>query len=105
MSTTLPSRQFTEAKGDLSNLMTSVVREHVPSVIQRGRNDHMLLLEEQTALRLLAAGFRFETDVVSSGSEVTVHVRRLDVIGLGATFDEAIDDATLNLRRYADRYF
>lgn len=103
MSNSLPTRAFSDAKANLSSLMDEVVHAHLPHLVHR-RREQMMMIGVNELLTALAS-FRFECDVASSKGEVTVHVRELDVLGLGATFDEALDDAVSQLRAYAGRYF
>lgn len=96
---------FSEAKAQLSDVMSAVVRLHQPRLVQRHHGkESMVLLEASDLARFLGA-FRFEPRVTFDEGEVTIALERLGTLGFGSTLDEALDDLARELRSYATRYF
>lgn len=101
----LPSIDFSRAKSVLSDLMTSVVHEHRPSVVSRHRGkERMVLMRTDDLARYLGA-FRFQLEVVEDEGEVTAVLPTLGLLGFGATREDAIGDLLVELRIYAADYF
>jgi hypothetical protein len=61
--------------------------------------------DEVGTLARALESFRFEPQVVYSEGEVTVALERFGILGFGATFDEALEDAVRELRVYAQEPF
>jgi hypothetical protein len=102
---TLPTIDFSAAKARLSDVMSSVVREHQPQLIQRhGGKEAMLLVRPDDLARALSA-YRFNPGVVFSEGEVTIVVEELGILGFGDSFEEALEDTVVELRRYAEDFF
>ena len=101
----LPSLDFSRAKSALSEVMTRVVHEHRPSVVSRHRGKERMLLVRTDDLARYLDGFTLEVEVTEDGGEVTVVLPRLGILGFGATREEALRDALVELRAYARDYF
>lgn len=105
MTRALPEIGFSEAKSGLSDVMTSVVHQHQPRLVQRhGGKESMLLVRPDDLVHWLST-FTFDLGVTLDEDDVTLEVRGLDVLGFGATFEEALEDAASELRLYAKRFF
>jgi Antitoxin of toxin-antitoxin, RelE / RelB, TA system len=104
MATLLPERQFSEAKADLSGVMNEVVHGGRPQVVRRHTKDRMLLVRSDDARRWLDT-FRLELRVTLDPGQVAVFAAPLGVIGVGPTFDAALDGLVDEIRAYALRFF
>ncbi len=102
---TLTSLDFSRAKSALSDLMTQVVHEHRPRVVSRHRGKERMLLVRTDDLAEYLSSFRFETEAVEGGGEVTVALPRFGLLGFGKTRDEALVDLLEELRAYARDFF
>jgi len=102
--TALPEHRFSAAKTDLSRVMDTVVHEHQPQVVRRGNRDLMLLVRPDDLSRWLDT-FTFSFSVTPGEGDVAVAIEQVDVIGVGDTFDAALDDAVEELRVRAQSYF
>lgn len=91
MDALLPAKQFSQAKAQLSDVMSDVVRRHHPHVVDRARGrEQMVLLETSDLLRVLES-FSFSTQVSISDGEFILRVPELDLTADGASFEEALD--------------
>jgi len=102
---TLPSLDFSRAKGALSDVMTRVIHEHRPSVVSRHRGKERMLLVRTDDLARYLVAFSFDLELAEDEGEVTAALPGLGVLGFGANHDEAIDDLLVELRVYAADYF
>lgn len=102
---TLPALDFSRAKSALSEVMTRVVHEHRPSIVSRHSGKERMLLVRTDDLARYLDGFRIEVEVVEDAGETTVTLPRLGILGFGATREEALCDALVELRAYARDYF
>ncbi len=98
------SEDFTKAKAGLSDLMTGVVHGHRPVEVKRHGGKERMLLVAQEELRALVAGSRFETRAIFDDGEVSLSLPQFTLIGAGATFDEAVEDALVLLRQYCTHF-
>ncbi|HEV3232474.1 MAG TPA: hypothetical protein VG245_09505 [Candidatus Dormibacteraeota bacterium] len=104
MSSTLPSVDFSDAKTRLSDVMSGVVRGHQPLLVRRHRGkEEMVLLRPDDLARSLSS-FRFHPRLLVRKGEATAELPELDVLGFGATPDEAMEDLVVEIRAYARRY-
>ncbi len=101
----LPVLDFSRAKSALSDVMTRVVHEHRPSIVSRHRGKERMLLVRTDDLARYLDGFRLEVEVTEDEGETTVVLSRLGILGFGATREEALRDALVELRAYARDYF
>ena len=95
----IPTKPFSQAKAELSELMNQVVREHRPTVIERRREAMVALSLDD--LRSLLEAFRFEPRVVVGRKEVVASLDEMGLVGSGPDLDSAIDDLLKELRDYA----
>ena len=102
---TLPEVNFSEAKSGLSDVMNSVVHQHQPQLVQRHGGKETMLLVRPDDLRRWLDTFRFTLSVTLGEDEVAVSAAPLGVIGLGDSFESALDDLLVELRLYARRFF
>jgi Antitoxin of toxin-antitoxin, RelE / RelB, TA system len=101
----LPTDDFSEAKARLSDLMTAVVHDHQPRLVQRHRGKETMLLVSSEDLARSLSSFRFDPRVTLDQGEVTVELERFGLLGFGETFESAMDDLAMELRAYARRFF
>jgi hypothetical protein len=105
MEAIVPTTPFSEAKSQLSELMTSVFYAHQPRLVSRhGGKEQMLLLRPEDLLEMLGDQ-RFDVVATYDGGEVTLAAPDLGVIGMGDTLAEAVTDLVVELRAYAERFF
>jgi hypothetical protein len=100
----LQERKFSEAKTGLSEVMDEVVREHRPQVVSRHQREHMLLVRSEDARRWLDT-FRLDLGVTLDPGQVSIQAAPLGLIGVGESFDAALDQLAVEIRRYAVRFF
>lgn len=96
---------FSSAKAALSAVMDEVVHEQRPQLINRhGDRQAMLLVRPEDARRWLET-FRFSLHVTLDDGEVAVVADPVGVVGIGDSFDSALDDLSGELQNYAQRFF
>jgi hypothetical protein len=96
---------FSEAKSRLSDVMSSVVRDHQPRLVSRHRGkEAMILLNADDTIDWLRR-YRFEPTISFSEGEVTAELTQFGLLGFGETVDEALDDLLVELRAYTQRFF
>lgn len=105
----LQTRKFSEAKDDLSRVMTSVVREHVPVVINRGhRNQERMVLLDLDLVPLMLGRFEFTTKASVGDGEFVLHQPEFNLVAVGETFEEAaeqLEELALDyVHQFFDRY-
>lgn len=101
--TALPEHKFSKAKSTLSAVMNTVVRDHQPQVVRR-HQEAMLLVHPDDVARWLDT-FTFSFSVTAGEDEVAVHIEQVGVIGVGDSFDAALDDAVEELRIRTQSFF
>ena len=102
---TLATHSFSEAKSHLSEVMSEVVREHSPALVERhGGKEAMVLLGREEAERLLAP-FALSTTATVSEGEFVLRVPELGLIAGGETFPAALDELDTLVLEYARHYF
>jgi hypothetical protein len=85
--------------------MDEVVHEHRPQLVGRhGGKERMLLVRPDDARRWLDT-FRFTLTVTLDDGQVAVVADCVNVLGVGDSFDTALDDLVVELRDYAHRFF
>lgn len=94
----IPSKQFSEAKAELSALMDQVVRQHRPTLIERRRESMVALSLED--LQAVLGSFRFEPRAVVRGSGTVATLEQFGLVGTGPTIDAAVDDLLDEMRAY-----
>lgn len=97
--TAVATKPFSKAKAELSELMSHVVREHRPTVIERRREAMVALSLDD--LRSLLEAFHFEPRVVAGRKETVASLDDLGLVGSGPDLDAAINDLLEELRDYA----
>lgn len=96
---------FSEAKAQLSELMTSVVHGRRPKAVDRhGGKERMILLGSDELVELLGS-FEFRPKVSVSEGEFVVRLTELGLIAGGGSFDEALDELVELAEAYAEQYF
>lgn len=100
----IKARPFSEAKAELSDVMTQVVREHRPAVIARGGGKEAMVAFELDDFRLLLGSFQFEPQVSFGEDGVVAAIESLGLIGHGSDHDRAMEDLLEELRAYASDY-
>lgn len=108
MDALLPSRQFNQAKTQLSDVMNEVVREHHPYLIDRNRGRELMVLMEAGDLLRVLESFSFSTQVSISRGEFIARLPELNITADGESFDEALDQLVDLAEEYSqmlmDRY-
>jgi hypothetical protein len=107
VATALREVKFSEAKTALSAVMDDVVHEHRPQVVHRrrgGGSEQMLLVRPDDARRWMDA-FRLELQVTLDPGQVGVAASPLGLIGVGESFDAALDALVDEIRDYSIRFF
>lgn len=105
MSDALATTDFSEAKAQLSELMTDVFHGHRPRLISRHRGKEQMLLVGREDLRAMLADQRLDVEVIHEGEAVTLRAPELGVLGFGGTYEEAAADLVRELEAYAVDYF
>lgn len=101
----LPTRGFAQAKAKLSDLMSEVVREHRPVVLDRNRGKEEALVMSVEDLRTLLDAFSFNPQVSLSEGEFVFRLSELNLISGGSTFDDALAELLELVESYAQDYF
>src|ERR1019366_986812 len=102
---TLSTRSFSEAKAGLSDVMSGVVREHRPTVVERHYGKEAMLLLGLTDLKPLLDHFRFTTKASVSEGEFVLRQPELGLVAGGETFEDAargLDELSV---AYAKQFF
>ena len=97
-------RPFSEAKAELSEVMSQVVREHRPAVIARGGGKEAMVALDLDDFRLLLGSFQFEPQVSFGEDGVVAAIESLGLVGHGPDHDHAMEDLLEELRAYASDY-
>lgn len=100
----IESFAFSPAKANLSGLVTSVVHDHSPRMIERHRGKEAALLLNPDDLLALLESHPIRTRASVEAGEFAVSVPDWGVAGFGETFDEATDDLLEQMRSYASDY-
>ena len=101
----LPERNFSSAKASLSDVMDSVVRTRQPQMVQRHNGKEVMLLVRPDDLRRWLNTFTLPLSVTLGDGDVAVSAQNLGVIGIGESFEAALDDLLDEIRAYASRFF
>jgi prevent-host-death family protein len=101
----LPTRAFAEAKAKLSDLMSEVVREHRPVVVDRHRGKEEALLMSVEDFASVLEAFAFDPQVSVSDGEFVMRLPELNLVSGGETFDDAVQDMLELIEAYASDYF
>lgn len=92
MDALLPSKPFHQAKAQLSDVMSDVVRRHHPHVVDRNRGKELMVLVAADDLRRLLDHFRFSTQVSVSHEEFIFRVPELNLTAEAVSYDEGLDE-------------
>ena len=85
----LPTRGLSEAKAALSDVMSGVVHDHQPTVIERHGGKEAMLLLGLSDMGPLLDHFSFHTLSSVSDGEFVLRQEELDLVAGGDTFDQA----------------
>jgi hypothetical protein len=96
---------FTAAKASLSEVMSGVVRDHQPAVVERFHGKEAMALMSVDDLRMLLNPFEFRTLASVSDGEFVLNQEDLGLIAGGATFDEALAELEELALSYAHQFF
>ncbi len=100
----IPSLAFSLAKANLSSLVTSVVHDHAPRLLERHRGKETALLLNPDDLRALLESHPIRAHASVEAGEFAISVAEWGVAGFGETFDAATDDVLEQMRSYAADY-
>jgi hypothetical protein len=95
---------FSEAKAGLSDVMSGVVRDHRPTVVERHRGKEAMLLLGLADLKPLLDHFRFTTKASVSEGEFVLRQPELDLVAGGETFEDAARELEELSGAYAERF-
>jgi hypothetical protein len=101
----LPTRGLSEAKAALSEVMSGVVHDHRPIVIERHGGREAMLLLGLSDMGPLLDHFRFHTATSVSEGEFVLRQSELNLVAGGATFEQAAAELEDLAVAYAERYF
>lgn len=101
----LQTKGLSEAKAQLSDVMTEVVHRHHPVVVDRHRGKEAMLLFAPEDLRPLLMHFRFAPETAFADGEWTLFSPELNLTAGGETFDAALDELVEVAEEYAQDYF
>jgi hypothetical protein len=101
----IPTRSFSEAKSALSEVMSGVVHDHRPTVVERHGGREAMLLLALADLEPLLEHFRFHTRATVSEGEFVLRQEELGLVAGGATFDAAVAELEELAVASAEHYF
>ena len=101
----IQTRGLSDAKSQLSDVMTEVIHRHHPVVVDRHRGKEAMLLLAPNDLQPLLAHFRFAPEASFEGGEWTLFCPELNLTAGGESFDAALDDLVAAAEEYAQDYF
>ncbi|MCW3048717.1 MAG: hypothetical protein JWO74_3001 [Solirubrobacterales bacterium] len=101
----LQTKGLSEAKAQLSDVMTEVVHRHHPVVVDRHRGKEAMVLFAPDDLEPLLAHFRFAPEASFEDGEWTLFSPELNLTAGGESFDAALDDLVAAAEEYARDYF
>ncbi|MGH2878596.1 MAG: hypothetical protein ACRDK4_03180 [Solirubrobacteraceae bacterium] len=101
----IPTRSFSEAKSALSEVMSGVVHDHRPTVVERHGGREAMLLLAIADLEPLLGHFRFQTKATVAEGEFVLRQPELGLVAGGPTFDSAAAELVDLAVAQAERYF
>ena len=101
----LPTRGLSEAKAALSEVMSGVVHDHQPMVIERHGGKEAMLLLGLSDIGPLLEHFSFNTLSSVSDGEFVLRQAELNLLSGGETFEQAVVELEDLAVSYAERYF
>ena len=101
----LRTHSFSQAKAHLSDVMSEVVRDHAPALIERHGGKETMLLLDMEALEPLLDPFGFSTKASVSDGEFVLRQPELGLVAGGESFDEALDELEGLALAYAGQFF
>jgi len=101
----LPTRGLSEAKAALSDVMSGVVHDHQPTVIERHGGKEAMLLLGLSDIGPLLDHFSFHTLSSVSDGEFVLRQAELNLVAGGETFEQAAAELEDLAVTYAERYF
>lgn len=93
----------TEARNRIGTLVTEVVNDHRPIVIDKNKREHCILIGVKDVERMVGAG-EFHPEVSMEEGAVNVWLPEFALYGRGADFAEARSDLTDEVRIYVKEY-
>jgi hypothetical protein len=101
----LPTRGLSEAKAALSEVMSGVVHDHQPMVIERHGGKEAMLLLGLSDIGPVLDHFSFHTLSSVSDGEFVLRQEELGLVAGGETFEQAAAELEDLAVTYAERYF
>jgi hypothetical protein len=101
----LPTRGLSNAKAALSEVMSAVVHDHQPTVIERHDGKEAMLLLGLSDMQPLLDHFEFHTLSSVSDGEFVLRQPELGLVAGGETFEQAASELEDLAVAYAERYF
>jgi hypothetical protein len=101
MTALLPCKPFAQAKAQLSDVMSDVVRSHHPYVVDRHQGKEQMVLIAAGDLRRMLERFPFKTQVSVSAGEFIFRVPELNLTASGDSFDSGLDELVEVTEAYA----
>ncbi len=95
---------FAEAKDNFSAFISSVVREHLPQIIERSRGREAALVLPLADVLPALAGCQFDAKV-SVGGSVIATLPQFGLVARGDSIEGAVDALAAELADYSEDFF
>ncbi len=101
---TIRTVAFAEAKENFSGFISSVVREHLPQIIERSRGQEAALVLPLADMLPALAACRFDAKL-SVGESVIAVLPQFGLVARGDSVESAIDALAAELADYCEDFF
>ena len=101
---TIRTVAFAEAKGNFSGFISSVVREHLPQIVERSRGQEAALVLPLADMVPALAACRFDAKL-SVGESVIAALPQFGLVARGDSVESAIDALAAELADYCEDFF
>lgn len=95
---------FGEAKDNFSGFISSVVREHLPQIVERSRGQEAALVLPLADMLPALAACRFDAKL-SLGESVIATLQQFGLVAQGDSVESAIDALAAELADYCEDFF
>src|SRR3972149_3986966 len=96
---------FAVAKDNFSGLMSRVVREHLPQIVERSRGQESMLVLPAADMSAALAACRLDAKVQFGERSVVATLPQFGLVASGETFESAMDALLSELAEYAEDFF
>jgi len=101
----LRTHSFSQAKAHLSDVMSEVVRDQAPALVERHGGKEAMLLLDIELLGPLLHPFGFATKASVSDGEFVLRQPELGLVAGGESFDQALEELEELALAYAGHFF